>query len=99
MSKRSAPKATPTPVKSEVKPKTSASQKAVFFGAALDMSWQLAVVVLVPIVGGFELDRHLHTSPFLTILGFVLAMLGTFVVMRRMLIQYSQTGIKPKEQK
>ena len=48
---------------------------------ALDMSWRLAVVVLVPIIGGFELDRRLNTSPLLTIVGFLLAMAGMAVVM------------------
>ncbi len=49
-------------------------------GATLSMSWQLALVVLIPIVGGFELDKKLHTLPFLTIVGFVLAMAGMSLV-------------------
>lgn len=56
-------------------------QSSVFVGMALDMSWRLAVVVLVPIVGGFELDKKFHTTPTLTIIGFVVAMLGMAVVM------------------
>jgi hypothetical protein len=49
------------------------------------MSWQLAVVVLVPIIGGFELDRKLNTLPALTVVGFVLAMVGMgWVVWRQM---------------
>lgn len=48
---------------------------------ALDMSWRLAVVVLVPTIGGFELDQHLHTTPTLTIIGFILAMAGMALVM------------------
>lgn len=53
--------------------------------AALDMSWRLALAVLVPIIGGFELDQHLNTSPVLTIIGFLLAMAGLFVILRRTL--------------
>jgi hypothetical protein len=49
-------------------------------GASLNMSWQLALVVLIPIVGGFELDQKLHTTPLLTIIGFVLAMVGMSLV-------------------
>jgi hypothetical protein len=49
-------------------------------GATLSMSWQLALVVLIPIVGGFELDKKLHTLPILTIVGFVLAMAGMSLV-------------------
>jgi F0F1-type ATP synthase assembly protein I len=58
---------------------------AVFVSMALDMTWRLALVVLVPIVGGFELDRHWHTAPLLTIIGFVLAMGGVALVMRQTL--------------
>jgi F0F1-type ATP synthase assembly protein I len=42
----------------------------------IGMSWRLAIVVLVPIIGGFELDKALKTTPLLTIIGFVLAMVG-----------------------
>jgi F0F1-type ATP synthase assembly protein I len=55
----------------------------VFVGMALDMSWRLAVVVLVPIIGGFELDKAFNTSPLLVIVGFVLAMLGMALVMKQ----------------
>ncbi len=42
-----------------------------FLIAALSMSWQLAIVVLVPIIGGFELDKILGTVPVLTMIGFL----------------------------
>jgi F0F1-type ATP synthase assembly protein I len=48
---------------------------------ALDMSWRLAIVVLIPIIGGFKLDEKLNTTPVLAITGFVLAMAGTAGVM------------------
>lgn len=51
-----------------------------FFSATLTMSWHLAVAVLVPILGGFALDRRLHTQPILTIVGFVLALGGTSAI-------------------
>lgn len=57
----------------------------VFLGAVVSMSWQLAVVVLVPVVGGFKLDERLDTLPALTILGFIVAMAGVFIVLKRML--------------
>jgi hypothetical protein len=58
---------------------------ASLLSATLSMSWQLALVVLIPIVGGFELDKKLHTLPFLTIVGFVLAVGGTSLVVWRQL--------------
>jgi F0F1-type ATP synthase assembly protein I len=55
-----------------------------FLSATLTMSWQLAVAVLLPIIGGFELDRALNTKPFLTITGFILAIAGvSFIVWRQ----------------
>lgn len=55
---------------------------ATFMMAALDMSWRLAIVVLVPIIGGYEIDRHAGTAPALTIIGFLVAMAGLAAVMR-----------------
>ena len=73
-----------------VKPATGGGAKTkspttVFVSAALDMSWRLAIVVLLPIIGGFELDKHLSTAPWLAIAGFVIAMGGVFVVLKQML--------------
>lgn len=56
------------------------SQTSVFISMALDMTWRLAVVVLVPIIGGFYLDQWLNTTPVFSILGFVLAMGGIAIV-------------------
>lgn len=64
--------------------------------AAANMSWQLAVVVLVPIVGGFKLDEAIHTLPVFTILGFVVAMASMAIVVKRHLdaIVLSKDGDK-----
>ncbi len=61
------------------------SDRQVFVVATLNLTWQMAIVVLVPIVGGFELDKKLHTTPLLTIIGFVLATLGVVGVLWRQL--------------
>ncbi|MGH7234439.1 MAG: AtpZ/AtpI family protein [Candidatus Saccharimonadales bacterium] len=53
----------------------------------------MAIVVLVPIIGGFELDKHLSTTPWLTITGFIIAMLGTYVVIKRMLKEYGEVSL------
>ena len=50
---------------------------------ALDMSWRLAIAVLVPIIGGFELDSHIGTTPALTVVGFIIAMIGFGLVLWR----------------
>jgi hypothetical protein len=53
------------------------------------MSWQLAIVVLVPIIGGFELDKSLDTLPALTIAGFFVAMVGMALVVWRQLQRFA----------
>lgn len=57
----------------------------IFVSMALDMSWRLALVVLVPIIGGYYLDQQFSTTPLLTIVGFLLAMGGMSLVMWRTL--------------
>jgi hypothetical protein len=60
-----------------------------FLLAVLDMSWRLAIVVLLPIIGGYKLDQFLGTLPALTIIGFVVAMSGMAYVMWRAIKEYS----------
>ena len=85
------PKEAPSPAPARSRTRKSAGQftspSGVFVSMALDMSWRLAVAVLAPIIGGYELDQHLHMTPLLTIVGFLLAMGGMAVVLMRMLQQ------------
>ncbi len=72
------------------------SNGAVFLIAALDMSWRVAIAVLVPIIGGFELDQHLNTAPALTIVGFLLAMAGLFFILKTT-VATADERFNPKE--
>ena len=88
MTKTAAHKSTPLGPLGEDKSETEQlSPSSEFLVAALSMSWQLAVVVLVPVVGGFKLDQHLSSAPLWTIVGFVLAMAGMGAVVWRQLQQ------------
>lgn len=58
-------------------------QRNLFFAMVLSMSWQLAIVVIVPIVGGYMLDEHYHSSPWLTVAGLAVAALGIVGVLVR----------------
>lgn len=51
-----------------------------FYLAATNMSWQLAIVVLVPVIGGFKIDERFDSLPVWTFIGFILAMIGMAVV-------------------
>ena len=72
-------------LKSDNKPGRPRGNSTIFIVAALDMSWRLLIVILVPIIGGFELDKHFGTTPVLTIIGFLLAMAGLFFTLKRTL--------------
>lgn len=59
------------------------NNRLVFTVAVLNMSWQLAVLVLVLIAGGYWLDEKMNTIPILTILGIILALVGSIFVIKR----------------
>jgi F0F1-type ATP synthase assembly protein I len=72
--------------KSSIKvPDVQTSARPAFAGAAIGMSWQLAIVVLFPIIGGYKLDQALRTTPVWTLIGLVLAMVSSIFVIRRAL--------------
>jgi len=56
-----------------------------FFAAALTMSWQLAVVVIVPLLIGSWLDSRFKTAPVYTFVGFIVAIVGSAFVVRAQL--------------
>jgi F0F1-type ATP synthase assembly protein I len=98
MKQTKAPKKTPSPKQEQQRPDSvvgNDSSSAVFISLALDMSWRLAIVVLVPIVGGFELDKKLNSSPLLTIVGFLLAMAGMALIMMRTLKEANKIALTP----
>ena len=49
---------------------------------ALNMSWQLLIVVVVPILGGHYADEHFKLSPWCTVAGMVLSLLGMVTVVK-----------------
>lgn len=59
----------------------TAASKSVFLGLALSMSWQLAIVVLVPVLAGVQLDKALNSQHVWTFVGLGLAVLGSIAVM------------------
>jgi len=73
--------------------------KSQFFALAVNMSWQLAIIVLVPIVGGFKLDQYIKTTPLFTIVGFIIAMAGTALTLKRILgdLNGTQSTVRGKK--
>ena len=55
-----------------------------FVQLALNMGWQLAVVVLVPVIIGAQIDNALNTTSHIFVyIGLALALLGTILVLWR----------------
>lgn len=50
--------------------------KNMFFGNLIGMGMRLAVMVLIPIIAGVQLDKRLDTSPNFTLGAFFLAIFG-----------------------
>ena len=103
MPKTKASVTTPSPdSQNNVKPepaKVSKGPTQIFVTMALDMSWRLAIVVLLPIVAGFKLDEKFGMTPLLTITGFFLAMAGTGLVMWRTMQEANRVPVPKKENK
>lgn len=79
--------------------KVAKTNTSLFITMALDMSWRLAIAVLVPIIGGFELDKKFDTSPVYMILGFVLAMAGMALVFWRTLQEAAKIEVPKGDKK
>lgn len=75
------------PIQTDNNSVQSLYQSNLFLKLALEMTWQLALVVIVPIVGGYLLDKHFSSSPWLTLVGFALAAFGVFAVLHRIVSQ------------
>lgn len=80
-------------VKSTPRGDATTSHSAVFISMALDMSWRLAIVILVPVIGGFKLDEVFDSTPVLTITGFLLAMGGMALVFWQTLKKASEMPV------
>jgi F0F1-type ATP synthase assembly protein I len=55
--------------------------KRQFVVAAINMSWQLVVVILVPIIGGVELDKALKSKSLYLYVGLGVALAGMVLVL------------------
>lgn len=64
------------------KPQNSAARRN-FLVFAANMGWQLAVVVLVPVIGGAELDNHGGGRHFWVFIGLAVAAVASTLVMWR----------------
>jgi len=70
---------TPTSLKSGKQIQRSSGNQFVLM--ALAMSWKLALVVMIPVIGGALLDRRLDSFHVFLFVGLAVAVLGSVLVM------------------
>lgn len=69
----------------QLKSSTRTEPQQFLVGSVVSMGWQLAVVVLLPLIGGNIVDKQAGTLPWFTLLGLFVAMAGMIVVVSRAL--------------
>lgn len=69
---------------------TSKSSAQTSAAVALTMSWQLLVVIVLPVLGGRWLDTRFSMSPVWTVIGVVAGLAGTIIVVRQAMQQLSE---------
>lgn len=84
MGKAAAKSKTTTPALGDVERSTAAYQAGQqFINSSLNMGWQLALTVLVPVFVGVRLDQHFKTSPSYTLAALFLAIGGAVLVVSK----------------
>jgi uncharacterized membrane protein len=69
--------------KTAIDPQKSAAARQNFVAMAINMGWQLAIAVLVPVIGGAELDKAFGKSYVFTLIGLGVALVGSGLVLWR----------------
>lgn len=72
-------------------PKKSANP-ATAAALALNMSWQLLVVIVLPLLGGYLLDNKLHSGHTWMVVGMVVALAAMIMVVRQTLIALNEVN-------
>ncbi len=95
MKQTTAPKSTPLPGKDKISPAVDqeSNPTTMFIGMALDMSWRLALVVLIPIVAGSYLDKYLKLNYVFLFIGLAIAFMGSIMVIYK---SYKKANIVTK---
>jgi F0F1-type ATP synthase assembly protein I len=64
-------------------PQKTSDTRQQFVVFALNMSWQLAIAVLIPVIGGVELDKVFKSSETFLFIGLGVALLASAAVLWR----------------
>jgi hypothetical protein len=69
--------------RSPVAPEKSAAMRNRFIVMAVNMFWQLAVAVLVPLIAAVQIGKHLHAETAGVVVGLVVAIAASTLIMWR----------------
>src|SRR5665213_1542244 len=85
MKQTKAPELTPSPSRTNKSKAVADSKDAsqVFISMAVDMSWRLAIAVLVPVILGAELYKHNKDNFLFLLAGLVIAVILGILVVKR----------------
>ncbi len=61
--------------------------RQLFINSSISMSWQMAIAVMVPIVGGYYLDQHFKLANWFIFGWFVIAVALVVLIVRRTIKQ------------
>ena len=100
MKQTKAPKKTPSPRELEQTKgvDTGPNPTSVFISMVLDMTWRLALVVIIPIVTGSYLDTHFKQNYSFVLVGIFLALIGSASVIYKSYLNANKMNmvVKPK---
>jgi F0F1-type ATP synthase assembly protein I len=98
MKQTKAPKQTPSPSsKGQTRAVADKASSTVFVSMVFDMSWRLAIVVLVPIIVGVELDHYFKAGYSYVIVGLVVALILAVLVVYRSYLEANKVSVKPNK--
>lgn len=64
--------------------------RSMFFTNLISMGWRLALMVLVPIFAGVQLDKRFDSTPSLTLAAFFIAIFGASVMIYKTYLEMTE---------
>jgi F0F1-type ATP synthase assembly protein I len=101
MKQTKAPELTPSPSQANKADAVADSKNTsqVFVSMAVDMSWRLAIAVLVPVIIGAELYKHNKDNALYLLSGLLVAIILAVVVIKRSYDEANSLSVSAKGKK
>lgn len=88
---------TTTPVENDIDRSLAViAARKQFVSSSINMGWQLALTILLPVLVGVKLDDHFDTSPSYTLVALFIAIGGAVLVVSRTVGQVNREQAKTK---